>query len=107
MTRMGLQQVEMLAAPADGTSQFGYWTEPLAWDAKEARLDIVDPALPQAERTLADFQKDPVLIVHVERVNSPGRRQAELVDLKDANPETMAKLDLRGKLVLTPDKRPT
>jgi len=28
---------------------------------------------------------------------------AEIVDLKDANPETIAKLDLRGKLVLTPD----
>jgi hypothetical protein len=59
MTGMGLQQVETLAAPADGTSQFGYWTEPLAWDAKEARLELLEPALPLNERILADFQKVP------------------------------------------------
>ncbi len=103
MTRMGLQQVEMLAAPADGTSQFGYWTEPLAWDAKEARLEIVDPALPQAERTLADFQKIPCSLCMWSGSTPPEGVTAELVDLKDAHPDAIAKLDLRGKLVLTPD----
>ncbi len=28
MTQMGLQNVEIVAAPADGTSQFGFWTMP-------------------------------------------------------------------------------
>ena len=103
MTAMGLQQVEVLAAPADGTSQFGYWTEPLAWDAKEARLEIVDPALPGAERTLADYQKVPCSLCMWSGPTPPGGVTAEVVDLKETNPEAIAKLNLRGKLVLTPE----
>jgi hypothetical protein len=30
MTAIGLQQVERPGSPADGMSQFSYWTEPLA-----------------------------------------------------------------------------
>jgi len=103
MTRMGLQQVEVLAAPADGTSQFGYWTEPLAWDAKEARLEIVDPALPFAERTLADFQKIPCSLCMWSGSTPPEGVTAEVVDLKETSPESIARLDLHGKLVLTPE----
>src|SRR2546427_483190 len=32
MKEIGLQEVQVLGAPADGVSQFGYWTMPLAWD---------------------------------------------------------------------------
>src|SRR5581483_11129373 len=38
MTQIGLDQVELLSAPADGVTQFGFWTMPLAWDVKEAKL---------------------------------------------------------------------
>ena len=38
MQGIGLENVEMLGAPADGSSQFGFWTMPLAWDVKSARL---------------------------------------------------------------------
>ena len=103
MTAMGLQQVEVLAAPADGTSQFGYWTEPLAWDAKEARLEIVDPVLPFAERTLADFQKIPCSLCMWSGSTPPEGIKAEVVDLKNIEPEAISKLDLHGKLALTPD----
>ena len=103
MTGIGLQQVETLAAPADGTSQFGYWTEPLAWDAKQARLEILDPALPYAERTLADFQKVPCSLCMWSGPTPPEGITAEVVDLKETKPEVIAKLDLRGKLVLTPE----
>ncbi len=102
MTRIGLQQVETLAAPADGTSQFGYWTEPLAWDVKEARLEILDPALPLNERTLADFQKVPCSLCMWSGPTPPEGITAEVVDLKETKPEAIAKLDLRGKLALTP-----
>jgi hypothetical protein len=102
MTDMGLQQVETLSAPADGTSQFGYWTEPLAWDVKEARLEILEPAVPEAERTIADYQKVPCSVCMWGGPTPPEGITAQVVDLKDAKPEAIAKLDLHGKLVLTP-----
>src|ERR1700722_6069042 len=45
LTDMGLEHVEILAAPGDGVSQFGFWTEPMAWDVKHARLEIIEPAV--------------------------------------------------------------
>jgi hypothetical protein len=101
MTGIGLQQVEMLSAPADGTSQVGYWTEPLAWSVKEARLEIIDPAVPTAERTLADYEKVPCSVCMWSGATPPAGVTAQVVDLKDAKPEAIARLDLRGKLVLT------
>ena len=103
MTAIGLQGVEVLSAPADGTSQFGYWTEPLAWDAKEARLEIVDPPLPHNERTIADFQKVPCSLCMWSGSTPPEGITAEVADLKETKPETVANLDLHGKLVLTPE----
>jgi hypothetical protein len=101
MTGIGLEQVEMLGAPADGTSQFGYWTEPLAWDVKEARLEIIDPAVPLAERTLADYQKVPCSVCMWSGSTPPGGVTAEVVDLKELKSDAIAKLDLHGKLALT------
>jgi elongation factor P hydroxylase len=39
MIAIGLEEVTIEAVPANGVTQFGYWTEPLAWDAKSARLE--------------------------------------------------------------------
>src|ERR1700694_5541983 len=41
MQQAGLEQIEVLGAPADGVTQAGYWTEPLAWDVKQARPDML------------------------------------------------------------------
>src|SRR6266566_6461281 len=46
MEAIGLEDVELSGAPANGSSQSGFWTMPLAWDVKAARLEIVDPPLP-------------------------------------------------------------
>jgi hypothetical protein len=58
MTAAGLQNVEILSAPADGVTQVGYWTEPLAWDVKQARLELIGD-VPAEFRVLADFEKVP------------------------------------------------
>src|SRR6516162_2139257 len=52
MAEIDLKNVELLGAPADGVTQVGFWTEPLAWDAKSARLEILDPLLPASDRIL-------------------------------------------------------
>ena len=46
MREIGLSKVEVLSAPADGVTQFGFWTMPLAWDVKQARLEVIEPAAP-------------------------------------------------------------
>jgi peptidase M28-like protein len=101
MEDIGLKNVELLAAPADGTSQAGFWTMPLAWDAKSARLEIVDPALPSDQAVLADFQKVPASLGMWSGSTSPDGVTAEVVDLKEIDSEKVAQMPLKGKLVLT------
>jgi len=101
MTRIGLERVERLGAPADGTSQFGYWTEPLAWDVKNARLEIIDPVVPVGERVLADYQRVPCSVCMWSGSTPPQGVTAEVEELKETKPDAIAKLDLQGKLVLT------
>src|SRR6266851_675133 len=56
MRRAGLEGVEIGNPPADGVTQAGFWTEPLAWDVHVGTLEIVEPPLPADQRVLADYQ---------------------------------------------------
>src|SRR5260221_178400 len=62
MKRAGLEDVEIANAPADGVTQGGFWTEPLAWDVHTATHEIVEPQMPADQRALADYQKVPASI---------------------------------------------
>jgi len=53
MHQAGLTNVEIVQAPADGVTQVGFWTMPLAWDVTSARLEIVDHSVPTDARVLA------------------------------------------------------
>ena len=59
MKRAGLENIEIGNAPADGVTQAGFWTEPLAWDVHVGTLEIIEPQLPAEQRVLADYQKVP------------------------------------------------
>src|ERR1044071_869790 len=50
MRQAGFSSVELIETPADGVSQVGYWTMPLAWDVKSARLEILDDSVPPSSR---------------------------------------------------------
>jgi hypothetical protein len=101
MTKAGLREVEITSVPADGMTQYGYWTMPLAWDVKRATLEIADPTLPASQRMLADYQKIPASLGMWSGPTPPGGVTADLVELKETKREAVAKLDLRGKLVMT------
>src|SRR5262245_54403046 len=62
MRRAGLEDVEIGNAPADGVTQAGFWTEPLAWDVKTGTLEIVEPKVPEEMRVLADYQRVPTSV---------------------------------------------
>jgi hypothetical protein len=101
MTEIGLEHVELLSAPADGVTQAGFWTMPMAWDAKQARLEIVEPKLPPDQSVLADFEKVPTSLGMWSGSTPPEGITAELVALTAVSPDEILKQDLRGKLVLT------
>src|SRR6266851_4470796 len=100
MTEIGLQQVEILAAPADGVSQVGFWTMPMAWDAKRARLEIGEPSVPRDQSVLADFEKVPTSLGMWSGSTPPEGVTAEIVELTAVSPADILKQDLHGKLVL-------
>ena len=94
MTDAGLQNVEVLGAPADGVTQFGFWTEPLAWDAKHARLELLGEAVPAEFRVLADYEKVPTSLGMWSGPTPPDGITTEIVEWNEQG-------DMRGKLVLT------
>jgi hypothetical protein len=88
LAEIGLQDIELFPVPADGVTQFGYWTEPLAWDVKSARLELLDGTV------LADYEKVPSSLG---MWSGPTPREgvtAEVIEYSE-------KADLRGKMVLT------
>lgn len=105
MQDIGLQQVEIGTPPADGVTQFGFWTMPLAWDVKEAKLEIVDPQVPPDLRVLCDYRKVPTSLGEWSGPTPPEGITAEVVEVKDWPAEKIAEMDLRGKLALT-DENP-
>jgi len=100
MKGIGLEDVELSGAPADGSTQSGFWTMPLAWDARSARLEIVDPPVPRDIATLADYQRIPASLGMWSGPTPPEGVTAEIVNLNDADASKIAQLDLKGKLVL-------
>jgi len=100
MNDIGLRNVEFLSAPADGVSQFGFWTMPLAWDVKQAKLEIVEPAVPPAMRVLADYRQEPASLIMWSGPTPPGGITAEVVELRSSSLQELKSLDVKGRMVL-------
>lgn len=100
MKAIGLANVELLSAPADGVTQFGFWTMPLAWDVKQARLEIVEPEAPADIRVLADYGKEPASLVMWSGPTPPGGVTAEVVELNPPTLRQLKSLDVKGRIVL-------
>lgn len=101
MNNIGLRNVELDSAPADGVTQFGFWTMPLAWDVKQATLEIVEPATPPDMRVLADYSKEPASLIMWSGATPPGGIAAEVVELRSGSLWELKGLDVKGKMVLT------
>jgi hypothetical protein len=103
MQQAGLTNVEIVQAPADGATQVGYWTMPMAWDVRSARLEIIDNTLPPDSRILADYQKIPSSLGMWSGPTPPEGVTAEVVEVRKRDVRDIDKLNLRGKLALTED----
>ena len=101
MRRLGLKNVEILSAPADGVTQVGYWTMPMAWDIRRGTLEITSPTLPLESRLLSDYASLPTSVGMWSGPTPAGGITAEVVELKKPTLDEIRRLDLRGKFVLT------
>jgi hypothetical protein len=84
----GLRDARIVPVPADGTTQYGFWTMPLAWDVRSATLTIA------GGETLADYSREPASLCMWSGPTPPSGLEADLVEW---NPSA----DTRGKFVLT------
>jgi hypothetical protein len=98
MKEVGLHKVEIERAPADGVSQFGWWTMPLAWDVKTATLELIEPAPPAHMRVLCNYRQNPTSLIQWSGSTPPGGVTAEVIELS-SGPD-IARLDVKGKMVL-------
>ncbi len=96
MRQAGLDNVEIGQGPADGVTQRGFWTLPMAWDAHSATLEIVSPQVPEDMRVLADYQKIPTSLCQWSGPTPAGGAEGELV----LRPKDIRDADLKGKWVL-------
>jgi hypothetical protein len=100
MRAAGLERVEIIQAPADGITQVGFWTMPLAWDVTRGTLEITSPVVAGDQRMLADYEKVPASLGMWSGPTPPEGLTAEIIEIKERSPAEIDKLDLAGKLVL-------
>ena len=96
MRQAGLDDIQIGYAPADGVTQAGFWTEPMAWDAHVGTLEIVSPKVPEDMRVLADYQRVSASLCMWSGPTPPGGVETEIV----LPPKDTRNADLTGKLVL-------
>jgi hypothetical protein len=94
MKSSGLSEVETIGAPADGKTQAGFWTMPMAWDVKSARLEIVEPKVPADQKVLADYREVPASVGMWSGPTPPEGLVTDVVLWGSGK-------DFKGKLVLT------
>ena len=75
MRQAGLEDVQIGQGPADGVTQNGFWTQPMAWDAHSAILEIVSPQVPEEYARSCRLSENSDLAVPVERSHSTRRRR--------------------------------
>lgn len=101
MRDIGLSKVESEPAPADGVTQYGFWTMPLAWDVKRAKLEVTEPAVPEEMTVLADYHQEPASLVMWSGATPAGGITADVVELRPSKIEQLKHIDVKGKMVLT------
>jgi len=91
----GVKNVEIGGARADGKTQAGFWTMPLAWDAKQATLEVTEPE----QILLCDYQQIPSSLGMWSGSTPKEGVTAELVDITKT-----PWAEVKGKMVLTSKK---
>ncbi len=98
MREVGLADVQVIEYPADGTTSFGGWVMPEAWDAEDATLEIVEPS----HSILAHYRDCPMGLFMYSAPTPPEGVVAEVVAIENAaKAESFEGKDVAGRIVLT------
>ncbi|MFC1528960.1 hypothetical protein ACFL5B_03535 [Candidatus Latescibacterota bacterium] len=101
MTEREFDEAEVINTPTDGVTRYGAWTNPIAWDVKQATLEVIEPAnLPDEYRYLCNYMDNPTSLNFFSSPTPPEGIETELVVLERSNPEALRALNARGKIVL-------
>ncbi|HPD15294.1 MAG TPA: DUF4910 domain-containing protein [Planctomycetota bacterium] len=112
MRETGLADVQVIEYPADGTTSFGGWVMPEAWDAEDAWLELVEPAEPPLSSPpagfepaggwrLADYRSCPMSLFMYSAATPPEGVVAEVIAVENAaKAESYDGVDVAGKIVL-------
>ncbi len=101
MVEYGFDDARVEKYPADGKTQFGYWTMPLAWDPVDATLTITSPAS-RAGKVLASYKSIPCSLVMWTPSTPKGGIEGEIVAMERGDSdEDYAGVNVKGKFLLT------
>jgi len=89
LTDCGLES-RLLEQPADGTSRMGDWTMPLAWDCREASLELVAPEAVKG-KVLCRRSQDPNAVAMWSGPTGPEGVTAEVVGPLLAKPNRVSR----------------
>jgi hypothetical protein len=101
MRERGFDEAEIGSTPADGKTKSGAWTNPIGWDVKQATLEVIEPNLPDEYRYLCNYLDNPTSLNCWSAPTPPGGLETELVLMEGSDPAELARLNARGKIVLT------
>ncbi|MFH1074898.1 MAG: AAC(3) family N-acetyltransferase [Candidatus Firestonebacteria bacterium] len=97
MKEIGLSEVEIINYKSDGVSKLGVATPPQAWDAFDARLEII---LPDGKKeVIADHKTTPISIA-MYSAPTKGVIETEIVDIESIKHPS----EMKGKIVLSSDR---
>ncbi len=102
MRERGFDEAEIVDTPADGTTQYSTWTNPVGWDVKQATLEVTEPAgLPDEYRLLCNYLDNPTSLNMFSCPTPSGGLEAELALIDNPNSATLERANARGKIILT------
>ena len=100
MAEAGLAETEEIHFPADGKTVYGDIPMPLAWDAEDAQLHIVEPE--GADTLIASYRETPASLLMYSNSTPPEGVEAEVVHIENGgDPAEYEKRPVRGKVVFT------
>jgi len=102
MKERDFDESEIFGTPADGVTMSGAWTNPIGWDCTQATLEVIEPEnLPDEFRYLCNYLDNPTSLNVWSAPTPPEGIETELVLMESENPDELAGLNAKGKIVLT------
>jgi len=99
MRENGLADAKLVETPADGETKYGDWVNPIAWDIKEATLEVLEPKVEGDQRILANWTDVPNSIVMWCAPTPSEGLEAEVVDISGLSDHELADIPLKGKML--------